>query len=212
MIDESLLYLDAEADDNAEDDRAEWDQQEPVDARDIPMMPNRWAESGEAGPSCPPPPPRSPPKKQHSTDGSGAGSEIKKPNSTGKSSSAVTGERERESHICPICSKELMVDNAGLNAHVDYCLSKGTIMQAATATASSGPSRSRSSKSTTTPRTKRPTLTTARKKGPKPTTTAAEEAEDSDPDGRGKPKKKKPFSLSQSGFGKAGFTRTRRAG
>jgi len=32
---------------------------------------------------------------------------------------------------CPICGKELAVDNDGLNAHIDYCLSRGTIMKAA---------------------------------------------------------------------------------
>lgn len=32
---------------------------------------------------------------------------------------------------CPICDKELAVDNDGLNAHIDYCLSRGTIIEAA---------------------------------------------------------------------------------
>lgn len=32
--------------------------------------------------------------------------------------------------MCPICTRELGVDNAGLNAHVDWCLSKGVIMEA----------------------------------------------------------------------------------
>ena len=32
---------------------------------------------------------------------------------------------------CPICGKELAVDNDGLNAHIDYCLSRGTIMKVA---------------------------------------------------------------------------------
>lgn len=31
---------------------------------------------------------------------------------------------------CPICTKVLDGDNAGLNAHIDFCLSRGTIMQA----------------------------------------------------------------------------------
>jgi len=31
---------------------------------------------------------------------------------------------------CPICAKVLETDNAGLNAHIDFCLSRGTIMQA----------------------------------------------------------------------------------
>ena len=36
---------------------------------------------------------------------------------------------------CPLCSKELRTDNDGLNAHIDFCLSKSAIMEA-TATAS----------------------------------------------------------------------------
>lgn len=43
------------------------------------------------------------------------------------------GEREaaeKGDHICPICSKTLRTDNAGLNAHVDYCLSRAAIFEA----------------------------------------------------------------------------------
>ena len=42
------------------------------------------------------------------------------------------GEREgeQEDHTCPICSKTLRTDNAGLNAHVDYCLSRAAIFEA----------------------------------------------------------------------------------
>uniref|UniRef100_A0A8H8CPL3 DNA polymerase kappa n=1 Tax=Psilocybe cubensis TaxID=181762 RepID=A0A8H8CPL3_PSICU len=35
-----------------------------------------------------------------------------------------------ETHECPICSKTLETDNQGLNAHVDFCLSRGAIMEA----------------------------------------------------------------------------------
>jgi len=31
---------------------------------------------------------------------------------------------------CPICGRTLETDNQGLNAHVDFCLSKGAIMEA----------------------------------------------------------------------------------
>ena len=37
---------------------------------------------------------------------------------------------EQEEHICPICSKTLWTDNTGLNAHVDYCLSRAAIFEA----------------------------------------------------------------------------------
>jgi DNA polymerase kappa len=33
--------------------------------------------------------------------------------------------------MCPICSKVLATDNDGLNAHVDWCLSKSAILEAA---------------------------------------------------------------------------------
>lgn len=33
-------------------------------------------------------------------------------------------------HTCPICSKQLKTDNQGLNAHIDFCLSKGAILEA----------------------------------------------------------------------------------
>lgn len=35
-----------------------------------------------------------------------------------------------EEHVCPICSKTLQIDNQGLNAHIDFCLSRGAIMEA----------------------------------------------------------------------------------
>ncbi|KAH0827869.1 IMS-domain-containing protein [Lanmaoa asiatica] len=35
-----------------------------------------------------------------------------------------------EHHTCPICSKQLKTDNQGLNAHIDFCLSKGAILEA----------------------------------------------------------------------------------
>jgi len=39
-----------------------------------------------------------------------------------------------ETLTCPICAKELETDNAGLNAHIDFCLSKDAIMQATSLT------------------------------------------------------------------------------
>lgn len=32
--------------------------------------------------------------------------------------------------ICPVCSKTLETDNQGLNAHIDFCLSRGAIKEA----------------------------------------------------------------------------------
>lgn len=34
---------------------------------------------------------------------------------------------------CPICKKKLKTDNKGLNAHIDFCLSKSVIMEAQSA-------------------------------------------------------------------------------
>lgn len=59
-----------------------------------------------------------------------------KPHST---SAALSAARDRgnqveqdaaEEHTCPICARTLATDNAGLNAHVDYCLSRGAIREA----------------------------------------------------------------------------------
>ncbi|KIM45299.1 hypothetical protein M413DRAFT_441982 [Hebeloma cylindrosporum] len=35
-----------------------------------------------------------------------------------------------ETHECPVCGKTLETDNHGLNTHVDFCLSRGAIMEA----------------------------------------------------------------------------------
>ena len=42
---------------------------------------------------------------------------------------------------CPICSKEFYIDNAAFNAHIDFCLSKGVIMEATSAKPSSSKKR-----------------------------------------------------------------------
>ena len=44
--------------------------------------------------------------------------------------SGIEGEECVTTHICPICSKTLQTDNQGLNAHIDFCLSKGAIREA----------------------------------------------------------------------------------
>lgn len=38
--------------------------------------------------------------------------------------------RETATHDCPVCGKTLEADNEGLNAHIDFCLSRGAIMEA----------------------------------------------------------------------------------
>jgi hypothetical protein len=59
---------------------------------------------------------------------------MKPPSSRTVPSFATSGSVQDcgELQTCPVCSKRLRVDNAGLNEHIDYCLSKGTIMEAAT--------------------------------------------------------------------------------
>ena len=47
--------------------------------------------------------------------------------------------RNREKLVCPICSRELKTDNSGLNAHIDFCLSRGAIMEASAASTSTMP-------------------------------------------------------------------------
>ena len=38
--------------------------------------------------------------------------------------------RKTATHDCPVCGKTLETDNEGLNAHIDFCLSRGAIMEA----------------------------------------------------------------------------------
>lgn len=39
-------------------------------------------------------------------------------------------ESTRPTQACPICDKKVVMDNADFNAHIDFCLSRGAIMQA----------------------------------------------------------------------------------
>lgn len=41
-----------------------------------------------------------------------------------------TSSNQPEMHQCPICGKTLETDNTGLNAHIDFCLSRGAILEA----------------------------------------------------------------------------------
>jgi hypothetical protein len=41
---------------------------------------------------------------------------------------------------CPICGKDLHVDNIGLNEHIDYCLSRGAIKQSTSSVSEDTPS------------------------------------------------------------------------
>lgn len=54
---------------------------------------------------------------------------IRKPLSSTKKRTRDDVE-EDEGLTCPICHTSLLVDNAGLNQHIDFCLSKQTIMAA----------------------------------------------------------------------------------
>ncbi|CAL1706501.1 unnamed protein product [Somion occarium] len=48
---------------------------------------------------------------------------------------------EVQSQICPICSRTMEMDNTAFNAHIDFCLSKGAIMEAQVEASSSSNSR-----------------------------------------------------------------------
>jgi DNA polymerase kappa len=50
---------------------------------------------------------------------------------TSKPMSARQGDRVRHQD-CPICGRLLETDNKGLNAHIDFCLSRNVIMEAQT--------------------------------------------------------------------------------
>ena len=57
-------------------------------------------------------------------------------------SSKLTAPSQPETLNCPICGKSIVTDNAGLNQHIDFCLSKSAIMEA------TRPSTPKASKST----------------------------------------------------------------
>lgn len=106
MVDEFLL--DGEhPETELEDDRAQWD----VEAA------NERIDASPSRPGLRPSPKKAP-----------SSPSTKPPSSSARN----TAHSSSELQTCPICSKKLRVDNAGLNEHIDYCLSKGTIMQATT--------------------------------------------------------------------------------
>jgi DNA polymerase kappa len=59
---------------------------------------------------------------------------LSRPRSSSEASNSKSKQHRGEvpviTQTCPICAKVLETDNAGLNAHIDFCLSRGTIMQA----------------------------------------------------------------------------------
>ena len=85
----------------------------------------------------------------HTTEGPGSDNTLSKPHSKPRSGIGVQSrlgmsskntfeasgssfpDQERaEHHTCPVCSKTLKTDNQGFNAHIDFCLSKGAILEA----------------------------------------------------------------------------------
>jgi len=68
-----------------------------------------------------------PSRPPHST-GCAISSNVK-PDSRPRSRSQIT-HPTKPTQTCPVCDKNLVMDNADFNAHVDFCLSRGAIMQA----------------------------------------------------------------------------------
>ncbi|EJD02943.1 DNA/RNA polymerase [Fomitiporia mediterranea MF3/22] len=62
------------------------------------------------------------------------------PSSSSRDAPATVSPGQRhEAVMCPICSRELETDNSGLNAHIDFCLSRRAIMEASAAAVSTIP-------------------------------------------------------------------------
>ncbi|KAL0577017.1 hypothetical protein V5O48_004951 [Marasmius crinis-equi] len=51
-------------------------------------------------------------------------------NDTGETSTVHGGSEIATDEVCPVCGKTLKVDNRGLNAHIDFCLSRTAIREA----------------------------------------------------------------------------------
>lgn len=64
----------------------------------------------------------------HSTSGVNSLSIVR--SDTRPRSHSETTHSTKPTQTCPVCDKKLVMDNADLNAHIDFCLSRGTIMQA----------------------------------------------------------------------------------
>jgi DNA polymerase kappa len=64
----------------------------------------------------------------HSTTGARSSSNVR--SDTRPRSQSETSHSAKPAQRCPICDKDLVVDNADFNAHIDFCLSRGAIMQA----------------------------------------------------------------------------------
>jgi hypothetical protein len=111
VADEFILLDDGHPETELEDDRAQWDVENVDD-------PNQRIDGGPSRLGL-----RPSPKKVPS-------SLSTKPESSSARNAISSVQSSSELQTCPICSKKLRVDNAGLNEHIDYCLSKGTIMQA----------------------------------------------------------------------------------
>lgn len=152
VIDDSLVSGDEESE--MEDDRVHWE-----DEDDIPKVPDRWshvthmsaprdadmAETPGASTSAstlgvhlpgPSTKPSSKSSKPPSTSRQKPKSKSSRPPNTGIEGAGDQLDLQHTS--CPICGKAFHVDNAGLNEHVDYCLSKGTIAQATSGAVSNG--------------------------------------------------------------------------
>ncbi|KAH7925515.1 IMS-domain-containing protein [Leucogyrophana mollusca] len=82
----------------------------------------------------PRPPTSGPPRTTSSGEGSSSSSSgASKPRSSKpvvEPQKVDSSGGETKGHTCPICGKTLDTDNQGLNAHIDFCLSKGAIMEA----------------------------------------------------------------------------------
>ena len=64
----------------------------------------------------------------HSTSGAKLSSLVRP--DTRRRSHSETTYSTRPTQTCPVCDKKLVMNNADFNAHIDFCLSRGTIMQA----------------------------------------------------------------------------------
>jgi hypothetical protein len=74
-----------------------------------------------------------PPKKSEGLAPISKGEPAEQPPPSVSSSSITPSKpqpKPRPLQKCPICSHDFDVDNAGLNAHIDFCLSRGAIMEA----------------------------------------------------------------------------------
>lgn len=121
-----------------EEDEHEWDGDEGEEA----IGEGLAADSEESVRKAKPPSSKTKPKAPASLTSTSLPSPSKSRPCSPSKSAGAGGEDSVATHTCPVCTKTMETDNRGLNAHIDFCLSKGAIGELASGSGSGSGGRS----------------------------------------------------------------------